>query len=392
MAMRMGEGKLEKARQILANCFFLLILFSAILTVLFLLSKDTLLFWFGASEATFPYADTYLTIYTGGTFSALMAMGLNYFITCQGFARIGMFTVVLGALANLILDPIFIFVFDLGVAGAAIATVLSQLLSCDLSPCSFLFGKRAPVTISFGNYNRRLMTQILSVGLPPFLILATDSLILIILNTVLSKTGGNEADLLITAVTIVQSYMAMITGPMLGISSGTQAIISYNYGACQLDRVRQAEKKILLLCLAFTAFMFLVSRLLPEFFVRLFTRDAAAISVSVWGIHTFTLGIIPLSFQYVLVDGLTAMGRTKTALILSILRKGTYITAAVVLAVLVSARSSFYAEPLSDLFSAAVSTTVFLLVFEKHLEKRKKRSSQMPDNTKKPLSADHFRT
>ena len=376
MAMRMGEGKLEKARQILANCFFLLILFSAILTVLFLLSKDTLLFWFGASEATFPYADTYLTIYTGGTFFALMAMGLNYFITCQGFARIGMFTVVLGALANLILDPIFIFVFDLGVAGAAIATVLSQLLSCIIA-VSFLFGKRAPVTISFGNYNRRLMTQILSVGLPPFLILATDSLILIILNTVLSKTGGNEADLLITAVTIVQSYMAMITGPMLGISSGTQAIISYNYGACQLDRVRQAEKKILLLCLAFTAFMFLVSRLLPEFFVRLFTRDAAAVSVSVWGIHTFTLGIIPLSFQYVLVDGLTAMGRTKTALILSILRKGTYITAAVVLAVLVSARSSFYAEPLSDLFSAAVSTTVFLLVFEKHLEKRKK--ERIPD-------------
>ena len=172
MAMRMGEGKLEKARQILANCFFLLILFSAILTVLFLLSKDTLLFWFGASEATFPYADTYLTIYTGGTFFALMAMGLNYFITCQGFARIGMFTVVLGALANLILDPIFIFVFDLGVAGAAIATVLSQLLSC-IFAVSFLFGKRAPVTISFGNYNRRLMTQILSVGLPPFLILAS---------------------------------------------------------------------------------------------------------------------------------------------------------------------------------------------------------------------------
>ena len=232
MAMRMGEGKLEKARQILANCFFLLILFSAILTVLFLLSKDTLLFWFGASEATFPYADTYLTIYTGGTFFALMAMGLNYFITCQGFAGFGMFTVVLGALANLILDPIFIFVFDLGVAGAAIATVLSQLLSC-IFAVSFLFGKEPRVTISFGNYNRRLMTQILSVGLPPFLILATDSLILIILNTVLSKTGGNEADLLITAVTIVQSYMAMITGPMLGISSGTQAIISYNYGACQ---------------------------------------------------------------------------------------------------------------------------------------------------------------
>ena len=161
------------------------------------------------------------------------------------------------------------------------------------------------------------MKKIIGLGISPFLILATDSVIIIVLNTVLQKYGGpKEGDILITCATIVQSYMMLITGPMLGISSGTQAILSYNYGAREIKRVKKAEKYILLLCLCFTTVMFLISRIIPESFIRIFTKDPVQLQLCTWGISVFTLMIIPLSFQYVFVDGFTALGRSKTALVL----------------------------------------------------------------------------
>lgn len=369
LAMRMGEGNLPKAKQILSNSFFMMILFSAVLTVSFLLMKNHLLMWFGASPDTFQYANQYLTIYTLGTFFALMAVGMNYFITCQGYSTIGMASVLLGAILNILLDPLFIFVFHMDVAGAAIATVISQMASCAFV-LLFLFLK-TPVRISFGNYSIALMRRIISLGISPFLILATDSILLIVMNTVLQKYGGpQEGDMLITCATIVQSYMMLITSPMLGISGGTQAIISFNYGAKLTDRVRKAEKKILLLCLGFTIFMFIVTRFLPQYFTHLFTADPAYRSLSVWGIRIFTMMIIPLSFQYVLVDGLTALGRTKTALSLSLFRKSLYMCLTILIPAFLGARNTFYAEPASDLVASVLSTVVFLLVFEKHLRRR----------------------
>ena len=198
-----------------------------------------------------------------------------------------------------------------------------------------------------------IVQRILELGVSPFLILATDSVILIVLNTVLQTYGGpEEGDLLITCATIVQSYMMLITGPMLGISSGTQAILSYNYGAKNIDRVKSAEKYILLLCLCFTTLMFLVSRTVPEYFIRIFTRDPGQTDLCIWGIHVFTLMIIPLSFQYVFVDGFTALGRSRTALFLSVFRKGDYILFTIVLPIFWGARSAFYAQPLADGISA----------------------------------------
>lgn len=370
MSIRMGEQNRQKAQQILANSFLLLAGFSAVLTVVFLLLKRHLLLWFGASPVTFPYADQYLTIYTLGTFFALMSIGLNYFITCQGFPLYGMTAVVIGAVSNILLDPLFIFVFHMGISGAAAATVLSQLLSCCFS-LHFLFGKRPPIRITFGNYNFALMRRILFIGISPFLILATDSIILIVMNTSLQHFGGKtQGDMLITCATIVQSYMLLITSPMLGISGGTQPIISFNYGAKLTDRVKSAEKYILLLCLTFTTIMFLVSRFLPLFFVRFFTTDPACMDLSVWGIRTFTLMIIPLSFQYVLVDGLTAMERTKTALSLSLFRKTTFMVLTILLPMFLSAKMTFYAEPLSDLIASVTSTIVYLAIINKHLTKR----------------------
>ena len=289
LGIRMGEGNLPKARQILSNSFLMLCGFSVILTTGFLFMKDHLLIWFGASEITFPYADTYMTIYTAGTFFALMAAGLNYFINCQGFPVAGMMTVLIGAVSNIILDPVFIFLFHMDVAGAAIATVISQMASCAFA-LLFLFSKKVHVRISFGNYSRKLMLNILYLGMSPFLILATDSILLIVMNTVLQKYGGPEqGDMLITCATIVQSYMLLITSPMIGISGGTQAIISYNYGARQTQRVKKTVRTNLKLMLLFTTFMFILSRFIPGTFVRLFTSSQEYMDFSVWGIKVFTM-------------------------------------------------------------------------------------------------------
>lgn len=373
MSMRMGAGRKKQAESILAHSFAMLVLFSAVLTILFLVSKKYLLNWFGASPVTFPYADAYLTIYTAGTFFALMAIGLNYFITCQGFPAVGMLTVLIGAVTNIILDPVFIFLLDMKVVGAAIATVIAQFASCAFAFC-FLIGKKVPIRITLlkkQSFSPVIVQKILTLGISPFLILATDSVIIIVLNSVLQKFGGpSEGDILITCATIVQSFMMLITGPMLGISSGTQAILSYNYGAKEIKRVKKAEKYILILCLCFTTLMFVLSRIVPQYFIHIFTKDPLQLELCTWGIGVFTLMIIPLSFQYVFVDGFTALGRSKTALFLSLSRKGNYMLFTILLPIFFGARSAFYAQPIADGIAAVMATVGFLLIFNKHLEKR----------------------
>ena len=368
MGIHLGERNREKARQVLANAFFLLCCISIALTVIFLFSKEQLLMWFGASPITFPYANTYMTIYTAGTFFALMAVGLNYYINCQGFPVVGMATVLIGAVSNIILDPVFIFVCKMDVAGAAVATVISQFASCAFA-LWFLLGEKVHVPISFGNYSLKVMGRILCLGFSPFMILATDSLILILMNSALQTYGGPEqGDMLITCTTIAQSYLLMITAPMLGISGGTQAILSFNYGAHRADRIRQAEKFILKLMCLFTSAMFLLSWLIPGFFVGMFTSDGETARFSIRAIHIVTLMIVPLGFQYVFVDGLTAMAKTKEALMLSVFRKGLYAAGCVVLPMLFTAEAAFYTEPLADIVSATVTATVYLLVINKHLQ------------------------
>lgn len=370
MAMRQGEGNEKRARQLMSNSFFMLIGFAAVLTISFLMLKEKLLMWFGASEVTFEYANTYMTIYTAGTFFALMSIGLNYFITCQGFATIGMATVLTGAITNIILDPVFIFVFDMGVAGAAVATVIAQMASC-MFAIVFLSRKKVPIGICFGNYSGKTMLKIIAVGFSPFMILATDSVIILVTNAVLQKYGGAaQGDLLISGATIVQSYMMLITGPLLGISGGTQAILSYNFGARQIQRVKKAEWHILKMGIIFTAAMFLLTQIAAPYFVMIFTRQGELSQLAIWGIRVYTIGAIPLSFQYVLVDGLTALGRTKTALGLSLFRKIGYVILTLVFPAVMTAKAAFYAEPVMDVLSALMSTVVYLLVIGKHLKQR----------------------
>lgn len=367
-SMRLGAKDQEKAKNLLGTSFSMLLVFSAALTILFLLLKAPLLQWFGASKTTFPYANTYMTIYTLGTFFALLSMGMNYFITAQGYPGLGMATTLIGAVVNIVLDPVFIFLLHMNIAGAALATVLAQLSSCVFVLLT-LKQKKMPIPLTLAPIRRSTAVRILKMGFSPFLILATDSVIIIALNAVLQHFGGPEyGDTLITCATIVQSYMLLITSPMLGITGGSQPLISFNMGAGKVERIRKIVLCVLLLCIGFTTFMFLLSRFVPQYFVRIFTQNPEYASLSVWGIQVFTLGVIPLSFQYVFVDALTAMSLTKLSLFLSLLRKSEYFAATCLLPLFFAARMCFYAEPIADTLCFFSSSLAFFLIYKKYLK------------------------
>ena len=379
LAMRMGEGRRDEARRVLNNSFLLLLALSVALTALFLLSKERLLLWFGASQATFGYADTYLTIYTAGTFFALMATGMNSFLIAQGYSGLGMATVMLGAVLNIVLDPIFIFALHMDVAGAAVATVLSQMASCAFVLCSLL-RKKMPVRLGWGGFDRRIMARILTFGLSPFLIIATDSVLLIVLNTVLQRYGGpGEGDTLVTCATIVQSYLLLITMPMGGLTLGTQPVISFNYGAGHLARIKTAMKCIVGLCLAFCGGMMVFTHTLSPLFVGLFTRSPDIAEQSVGYIKVFTAMILPLAVQYPLVDETTALGRVRLALFCSLFRKAIFLACLLLLPALVSAQATFLSEPIADLVAATVTTCLFLHFFPKILAKRAAQEENQPE-------------
>ena len=370
LSIRLGEKNEKGAKQVVSNCFLMLVAMSIVLTIFFLLTKDKLLVFFGASEVTFPYANQYLTTYVAGTIFAVLALGLNQFVIAQGFAKKGMISVIIGAITNIVLDPIFIFVFGMGVQGAAIATVLSQLASC-CYVVSFLFSKKVPIPITFRGYDRKLMKKVLILGFSPFMIIASDSLLIIGMNAMLQKYGGVESgDMLITCATIVQSFMLLITMPMAGITGGTQSIIGYNYGAKRPDRIKLAQKWILGMCICFTVIMFVIARVGSSYFVTIFTKNSEYIYLSIWAIKVSTIGIIPLAFQYTFVDGFTAMSLPQLAMPLSLFRKAFYFVLMFILPAIYTAKSIFYAEAIADILCGAITTIIYFVLINKVLEKR----------------------
>ena len=369
MSIRLGEKDEKGASQILANCFLLLSAISLIIMAAALLLKNRLLVWFGASEAIFPYANDYITIYLLGTIFALLSIGMNQFIICQGFAKVAMKSVMLGAGVNIVLDPVFIFGFDMGVKGGALATVISQMASAAFV-LAFLFGKRVPIRITFGNYQWRIMRKVIFLGLSPFLIVAFDNVLVIAMNASLQHYGGPEGDMLLTCNTIVQSFMLMVTMPLGGITGGTQSILGYNFGARRSDRVLAAQQWIVTLALIFTAVMFIIAQAVPQYFVRIFTREPEYVELTVWAIRVFTLGIIPLSIQYGIVDGYTGMGIAPIAISLSAFRKTLYLLGVFLIPMIFGVRAVFYTEPFSDFLGTAVSIAVYLLTMKKILRRR----------------------
>lgn len=369
MGISLGEGDMRRARGVMANAFWLLLAFSAVLMAALAPVRRPMLSLFGASSETLVYAEAYFLVYMMGTPFALLATGLNPFIVAQGFARRAMLCVVLGAALNIALDPLFIFTFGMGVKGAALATVLSQAASCGCALC-FLFGKKALVRIHFERLNARLSGKMMALGLTPFCIIAVDNVMIIAMNAVLKNTGGAQGDTLITCATIVQSFMLVVTMPLGGISGGTQAILSYNYGARKASRVREAQRYIFGMCVGYTAIMFVAANLFGAQFARLFSADALLCEKAAWAIRACTLAIIPLGVQYEVVDGFTAIGQVRYALPLSFWRKGVYFAALFTLPVFFGAEAAFYAEPISDIAGPVVSTAVYFAAMSKILKRR----------------------
>ena len=370
MSMRMGEGREYEAARILSTCARMLVAAAVLLMALVLPLRGPMLRLFGASEATYPCAEAYFTVYMCGTLFALLASGLNQFIIAQGFARTGMLLVMLGAALNLLLDPVFIFLLGWGVRGAAAATVLSQLVSA-AGALWFLTRGQAALRLTRQPFSAQIAKKVLRLGFAPFSIIAVDNAMIIAMNAVLQRYGGAaHGDMLVTCATIAQSFMLVVTMPLGGITSGTETILAFNYGALRVDRVREGQRRIFSLCVLYTAVMFVLARLAGPLFVRLFTQDAQQAALSFWAIRVCTLAVIPLGVQYEVVDGFTALGQVRLAFALSFFRKLVYFIALFALPALLGARAAFYAEPVSDVIGPAVSICVHRIMMNRVLSRR----------------------
>ncbi len=383
-SMALGEKKEARASSILSNALSALIALALLVTALVFLFEEPLLRTFGASDTTYGYARQYLLIYAAGSIFSITAVGLNQYITAQGYAGIGMATTLIGAAANIALDPLFIFVFRMNVAGAAAATVLSQFLSF-VFVLVFLRLKGTKIRLTVQKPDFAVIGKIVRLGISPFLIMATDSVIIIVSNAVLQAHGGADGDKWITVSTVVQAFFQLLTMPMLGISTGSQPVLSYNYGAKNEKIIRRAEKYIVCMCLVFTVFMTIVSLFAAKPFVSLFTDTPDLVEKSIWGIRVFMLGAVPLSFQYAFVDGLTALGQPQFAITLSMMRKlVVFLGCILVLPLFFGVQAVFYAEPAADIFSAVLSTVVFLIVFPRILKKRMNTPSETQKQSNVP--------
>lgn len=361
-AIAMGRQDNGEAEQILGNCVFTLCVLALVLTVLFSLFAEPVLYAFGASEDTIVYAEPYIRIYVLGTVFVQITTGLNAFITSQGFASTGMKTVMIGAGLNLVLDPVFIYGFSMGVQGAALATVLSQAVSA-VWVLAFLSGKKATLRIRKKNlrFVPSVMLPVLALGISPFIMQSTESLLSVCFNTSLQKYGG---DIAVGAMTILSSVMNFSMMPLQGLSQGMQPIVSFNYGARNMDRVRQAFRLTLTICLCYSMLLWSAAMLFPEFLASVFSSDEEIISYSA-GVMRIYLGAAGIfGAQIACQQTFVALGKAVQSLFLAVLRKIILLIPLIYILPCVfqdKVFAVFLAEPVSD--ALAVCTTVTMFYF-----------------------------
>ncbi len=367
-AIAMGKKDNDTAEKIVGNCFSLLLGFAVVLTAVFYFSAPTLLRLFGASSVTLPYAVDYARIYILGSVFVLIVMGMNPFITTQGFAKISMLTTVIGAVINIILDPIFIFVLEMGVKGAALATVLSQAVGA-LWILRFLSGKKTILRLK--KENMRLILNVilpcLGLGISTFVMLSTESLLSISFTSSLSRYGG---DIAVGAMTIITSVSQLVTMPLQGICQGGQPIISYNYGAGNKSRVKEAFFTQFGACILYTTLFWAALMIVPQIFAGMFTNDIALMKYTTWAIRIYMAGIFSVGFQISCQQSFMALGQAKVSLLLACLRKIILLIPLIFILPLFFADkvfAVFLAEPVSDIVAAAVTTISFLTLFNKIL-------------------------
>lgn len=364
----LGKGDRKRAEKILGNGVSMLLFFSLLLMGFFYVFEKPLLYLFGASDATIPYAVDYISIYLLGTVFVELALGLNAFIISQGQSRIAMIAVLIGAAVNIILDPVFIFGFQMGVKGAARATVISQALSA-LWTVGFLISKRSSLTIKpeAMKPDLHIIGSVMALGVSPFIMRATESLISVVLNSGLQRYGG---DIYVGSLTIMQSVMQMYAAPLGGFTQGVQPIISYNFGAGNFDRVKKLYRSMITSCFLFSASATILIIIFPGFFAGMFTNDAALIRLVEQMMPIFMFGMLVFGLQQGIQPTFLALGQAKISFFIAIFRKVILLVPlALILPLKFGVMGIYYAEPISDVLSATMAMTLFLMNIKKIVSK-----------------------
>ena len=359
-SIMMGRGNREEAERILGNCTSMLVIVAVIVTAVSQIWGTDILMLFGASESTLPYAWAYMQIYSLGTIFVQLALGLNAFINAQGFARTGMLTVVIGAVCNIILDPIFIFGLHMGVRGAALATIISQGISC-VWIVRFLLGRQTTLRIRKENLRIRPKTvgPCIALGVAPFIMQFTESVLNICFNTSLLKYGGDVA---VGAMTILSSVMQMSMLPIQGLTQGAQPIIGFNYGAKKMDRVKKTFRLLLLSCVTFTAVIWLICMLLPQAFILIFTDQAELIAFTKWAMRIYMAVSLIFGVQISCQQTFIALGNAKTSVFLALLRKVLLLIPLIyILPAFMEDKlmAVFLAEPVADVIAVTTTSILF---------------------------------
>ena len=368
-----GRGNVDEAERIMGNSFAMMVLFGVGLTVLGLVLKRPMLYLFGASDATYPYADQYVTIYLLGSLFVMAGLGMNSFINSQGFGRIGMMTVLLGAVANIILDPIFIFVFHMGVQGAALATIISQFLSAAWI-IRFLTGPRTILKLrrSAMKLERRRVLKIMGLGLSGFTMSITNSLVQIVCNATLRDFGG---DLYVGAMTVINSIREVVQMPVQGLTNSAQPVMGFNYGAEKYGRVRQAIKFTSAVSIVYTCAIWAGLYFAPGFFIGIFSSEEELLAIGVPAMNIYYFGFFMMSLQMAGQAVFVALGRAKNAVFFSIFRKVIIVFPLTVILPHfwgLGTDGVFLAEPISNFIGGMACYATMLLTVWRELGRREK--------------------
>ena len=365
-SIMLGRGEHPKAEKILGNCTVMLVIMAIILTAVFLIWGEPILMVFGASEATIGYALDYMRIYALGTIFVQLALGLNAFINAQGYAKIGMITVAIGALCNIVLDPIFIFSMSMGVKGAALATIISQAIS-SIFVVYFLTSKRSGLRIKLDNLKLdfQVILPCLALGLSPFIMQFTESVISVCFNTSLLKYGG---DIAVGSMTILTSVMQFSMLPLQGLTQGAQPIMSFNYGAENIDRVKRAFKLLLKISLSYSMLLWAVAMFIPDTFIYIFTSHGELATYTRWAIRIYMAASGIFGIQIACQQTFIAIGNAKTSVFLAVLRKVLVLIPLIfILPMFIEnqAFAVFLAEPIADTIAVSVTATLFYQTYKR---------------------------
>lgn len=370
----MGKGDDKTAEKILGNCFIVQIIISVLLTVALLLWNRDFLLAFGASENTIDYGVAYMNIYALGTIFVQLTLGMNAFITAQGFAKTGMLSVLIGAVINIVLDPVFIFGFHMGVRGAALATIMSQAVSC-IWVLLFLFGKKTHLKIKTDNMKleRAIVLPCLALGLSNFVMQASKSVISVCFNSSLLRYGG---DIAVGAMTILTSVMQFAMLPMQGLGQGAQPIISYNYGAGNVKRVKGAFKLLLKCSLIYSCLLWMFVMIFPQGFASMFTSDADLLSYTQMALRIYMGSMLLFGIQMACQMTFIAIGNAKASILVAVMRKFILLIPLIYIMPHIftadKARAVYMAEPVADFFAVCFTAVLFYFQFRKALRKMRR--------------------